>query len=171
MHPSQQEQPRQTIKVLPELKTRINNSWAWKEHQVLAPHFNMWCQFNGQLQRTSQQLLKGTENDKDGLSLTAHRNKSTWPWPRRLEINASFFILVTFCSPVEENQIKTVRIRKLTWLGRHCWFPCGQGRDTSIPQSKLKFQFQLESPEILQSESRKRKKKTTSVTISSKMDK
>jgi len=69
---------------------------------------------------------------------------------------------------VEEKQIKVIRIRKLTWLERHCWFPCGQGHDISIPQSKLKFQFQSESPEILQSESRK---KIAAVTISSKRDK
>lgn len=97
-----------------------------------------------------------------------YRNKNTWPWPGRPEINASFFILLTFCSSVEEKQIKVIRIRKLTWLGRHCWFPCGQGRDTSIPQSKLKFQFQSESLEILLSEKRK---KIAAVTISSKRDK
>lgn len=97
-----------------------------------------------------------------------YRNKNTWPWPGRPEINASFFILVTFCSSVEEKQIKVIRIRKLTWLGRHCWFPCGQGHDTSIPQSKLKFQFQSESLEILLSEKRK---KIAAVTISSKRDK
>lgn len=62
---------------------------------------------------------------------------------------------VTFCSCIEGKQIKVIRIRKLTWLGRHCWFPCGQGHDINIPQSKLKFQFQSESPEILLSKNRK----------------
>ena len=59
--------------------------------------------------------------------------------------------LVTFGSGEKGKCIKITTMRILTWLGRHCWFPCGRGHDTGTPQSPPRFPPPSESLETRRS--------------------